>query len=303
MGRLKKTKRFRNLIIFFLLGILLVIGYIYFNRLNSVQSPLPESLLERVSVRNIENELKLDGNIFPRQTELVAIPSGYEVREIKVAEGEVIDEGQELVIIRSLSTLRNESIYSPIPGIVKQINLKESDKIASPLADAFKIQNEDFYKIKTTVNENDIAKLTIGQTVSLTVPAISEEVVEGTIAEIAEEGTIRGGAVEFDVVIEANILPEGSKYGMSANISIITASKQNVLAVPENYLIDKDGKTYVKLVQYSDLEKTAYTISDVEVTTGLETEDYTEITSGIKEFDLLLEPSFTVERSFGLFNF
>jgi hypothetical protein len=74
-----------------------------------------------------------------------------------------------------------------------------------------------------------------------------------------------------------------------------------VLAIPESYLIEKDGSNYVKLLTWQDAERKQYQIAEVEVTLGLTTDVYVEIKAGLQEGQEIVEPTFTEARNFSLF--
>lgn len=71
---------------------------------------------------------------------------------------------------------------------------------------------------------------------------------------------------------------------MTANVTIFTASKEQVLVIPLNALIFKEDKKVVRIVEGKE-------IKEVAVTTGLmNSEGEVEITSGLKENDKLFLP-------------
>jgi HlyD family secretion protein len=73
------------------------------------------------------------------------------------------------------------------------------------------------------------------------------------------------------------------KVGMTANLSITTAKKDNVLLIPNSALLPK-GAGYAVQVPSAD----GKTTTEVEVQTGLTDGTNTEITSGLKEGDTVV---------------
>ena len=70
---------------------------------------------------------------------------------------------------------------------------------------------------------------------------------------------------------------------MTANIDIETASRENVIAIPERAVISKDG---IKIVRIPDKENKDTGFKEVEVKTGVKGSDgKIEITTGLKEGD------------------
>jgi len=83
---------------------------------------------------------------------------------------------------------------------------------------------------------------------------------------------------------------------MSASVVITTATAENVLSVPESYVVEKEDKKFLKFINWTDSEKTTYEIKEEEVTTGLTTDEYVEITTGASEGDEIVEPNFEPAR-------
>jgi hypothetical protein len=91
------------------------------------------------------------------------------------------------------------------------------------------------------------------------------------------------GASAYEVDVEVTKPGVTIKDGLSANLDIVTAQKQNVLAVPiESIVTLANGKSYV------DLVGTDGTIQRTEVQTGISSTMFTEITSGLKAGDKVL---------------
>jgi len=87
------------------------------------------------------------------------------------------------------------------------------------------------------------------------------------------------------------------KVGMTANLSIITATKDGVLLVPNTALLPKGASHAVQV-----LGADGKTTTEVEVQTGLSDSTQTEITSGLKAGDkVVTNPSVARPTSGGLF--
>ena len=70
----------------------------------------------------------------------------------------------------------------------------------------------------------------------------------------------------------------GLKPGMTADITIETAKKTNVLRVPREFVEDVNGKKFVRLYHNGKTEKK-------EIKAGLEGDNFIEVISGLKEGD------------------
>jgi hypothetical protein len=101
------------------------------------------------------------------------------------------------------------------------------------------------------------------------------------------------------ITFEITIVPDDSAtpyllYGLSANLTIIEESAQNVLIVPVQAVYKQNGKQYVDIytatgkINAKDMSKY---IKQVEVTTGINNYNYIEIKSGLKEGDVIMASS------------
>jgi HlyD family secretion protein len=139
--------------------------------------------------------------------------------------------------------------------------------------------------------------LQVGQTAEIVFPAISiDNTYSGVVESVSPDSIANSSTVSYKVVVKPTEMPDSLKLGMSANVEIVTARVENVLSVPESYVVEKDDKFFLKFVEWKDDTKTAYDIVEKEVTIGLVTDEYTEIKSGAKEGDEIVEPSFEPQR-------
>ena len=118
-----------------------------------------------------------------------------------------------------------------------------------------------------------MSSLKIGQKADIKVNAFPDSKFTGTIKDISEQGIYSNGVSNFDVTISLDDL-QSVKVGMSAEATIVTASKDNVLAVPVEAIKDVKGGKYVTIpnANGSTMQKVEIGISNgkmVEVTNGL----------------------------------
>jgi hypothetical protein len=131
------------------------------------------------------------------------------------------------------------------------------------------------------LDEQDIAKVSVGQKATVKVEALGEEVFEATVTEIATRGVSSGGSSKFAVKLE---LPKGKNMldGMSATASLPMLTRENVPTVPVMALAEQGARTVV----YTALdEKTGEPANPVEVTVGLSDGKTAEILSGLEVGD------------------
>lgn len=174
-------------------------------------------------------------------------------------------------------------IHSPISGIVTKQDFKVGEITSANIAEISLISREKF-KIETNIPEADISRIKIGNTAEITLDAYGdEEIFEATVVAIDPAETILEGVATYKTTLEFSNGTEKVKSGMTANIDILSAKKENVLAIPSRAISTQNSKKIVKiLLNDMNVEST----KEIEVKTGLRSSDgLTEITEGLKEGD------------------
>ncbi|HEY3343072.1 MAG TPA: HlyD family efflux transporter periplasmic adaptor subunit, partial [Anaerolineae bacterium] len=133
--------------------------------------------------------------------------------------------------------------------------------------------------IDITVDEIDIAKVQVGQQVSVTLDALSGVELAGKVDRIASTSTTVNGVVSYAVRVVIDKTDVPLRSGMTANASIVLDKHQNVLLAP-NWAIRRD-KQSVK--SYLTVQVDSKTTREVEVKTGLRNDNFSEILSGVNE--------------------
>jgi RND family efflux transporter MFP subunit len=178
--------------------------------------------------------------------------------------------------------LNNAKIESPIDGTLLAVNIKvdEYANIASPTP-AFVVGNIQNLFAFLTVNEIDISKVKVGQTVDLTVDALTKTIA-GKIIQIDDSGTNITGIIYYKIKVS---IPDqaGLKPNMTTNGEINVDSKIAVLMLPSSAISQRLNKSYVKLAKYDD--KGVLTPQEIEVQTGINNNTTVEIVSGVNEGD------------------
>jgi len=137
------------------------------------------------------------------------------------------------------------------------------------------------FHLDVTVDEVDVAQLTSGQAVSITVDALPGALLRGHVERIAPTAMTVGGLVSYSVRLALDDGAADLRAGMSATAEIVVAEAHTVVLVP-NWAIRRDrrtGQAYASLQQGEALV-------EVPITTGLRGEAYTEVVSGVAAGDV-----------------
>jgi len=187
--------------------------------------------------------------------------------------------------------LEDYYIKSPISGIVLTKNNKAGDTINAGVGAEPLMVVVDLSKVKfdMKIDELDIAKIKIGQKVTVVADALPETTFIGKVTSIAGEGTGVNGVSSYIVQVSIDT-PGLLKPGMNVSTKTIVAEKENVLLVPAAVVQKKDGKSFVLLPADSEgKQKVVY------IQIGLNNKDYVEVTSGLKEGEAVALPTLAAE--------
>ena len=89
--------------------------------------------------------------------------------------------------------------------------------------------------------------------------------------------------MEFEAEVQVNDPNCGLRIGMNTRLTVLLEEKQDVFGVPYDAVVEKaDGSTvvYAAVEQQNSGKNTSYVVTEIPVTTGLETDFYIEISGG-----------------------
>lgn len=165
-------------------------------------------------------------------------------------------KSSEAALKEATTNLTKTTIYAPQSGIISKLNVELGERVVgtSQMAgtEMLRIANLNNMEVRVNVNENDITRVSIGDTVIIDVDAFtsSERKFKGVVYEIASSANQSGTAtsVTTDAVTEFEVkirvlresyrdLIKGKlsyplKPGMTASVEILTNRKDNILTVP-----------------------------------------------------------------------
>lgn len=126
-------------------------------------------------------------------------------------------------------------ITSPVDGVVVSRNVNVGQTIAASFqTPVLFLIAQDLTKmqVNTSVSESDIGVVNEGQRAFFAVDAYPERKFRGVVAQVRNSPQIVQNVVTYDVVVSVENADLALKPGMTANISIISAQRDNVLKVP-----------------------------------------------------------------------
>jgi RND family efflux transporter MFP subunit len=173
-------------------------------------------------------------------------------------------------------------LRAPIDGQITKIHKKPGELVSG--ADVVMNLLSPHYEIQVDIAEVDVPKIKVGNKVVVTLDAFGPDTTfTGEVAVIDPASTLIQDVVYYKVRIRLDDTAQSVKPGMTANVSVATAQKENVLFVPARTIRTRDdGSRYVRvLVGINEEER--------DVKLGLRgNEGKTEILSGVSEGEKII---------------
>ena len=140
---------------------------------------------------------------------------------------------------RAQTNLGYATITSPIDGVVLSKSVEEGQTVAASFStpELFTIaQDLTNMQVIADIDEADIGGVKTGQRVTFTVDAFPDDTFQGSVKQVRQQATTESNVVTYEVVISAPNVSLKLKPGLTANVTIFTLEKYNVLAVPAKAL-------------------------------------------------------------------
>jgi HlyD family secretion protein len=140
---------------------------------------------------------------------------------------------------KAQTNLGYATITSPIDGVVLSKSVEEGQTVAASFntPELFTIaQDLTDMRVIADIDEADIGGVKEGQRVSFTVDAYPDDKFEGQVTQVRQQATTESNVVTYEVVISAPNNDLKLKPGLTANVTIFTLEKNDVLAAPAKAL-------------------------------------------------------------------
>jgi len=197
------------------------------------------------------------------------------------------------------STLDNleKTVYNaPIDGVITSLRVEEGETalvgtMNNPGTILMTIADLSVMEVEVEVDETDVVGVKIGHTAEVRVDAFPDEPIKGTVTEVGssalEKLTVAEESKDFKVVITLEDPLENLKPGLSASADIITARKDDVLAIPISALALREKEGESTTIE-SEQEEGVYVVQEnrvrfTPVQKGIMGELKIEIISGLEE--------------------
>ncbi len=268
------------------------VAFKYYSKKRASAKPSYQTL--QVSRGSITRTVETTGEVAPLNRVEVKPSIAGRIDKLLVNEGDVVKSGQILAYMSSTDRVaildaarakgeaevakwedayKPSPIISPLSGKVILRNVVEGQTVGT--SDVVFALADDLIVV-ANVDESDIGAIREGQGADITLDAYPDRKVRASVFQILQEGTSSSNVITYKVKLRPYRVPEFFKSQMTANITVETARKTNILLLPLQAI--KEGKRG-RTVLTGDIAKPEPT----PVTTGLEDGMNAEILSGLTE--------------------
>jgi HlyD family secretion protein len=272
--------------------------------------------LEFERTKELHNKgLASDSELETAETNYLTTKASYES-----AEANVLQSKAQLREV--LETLYKTTIYSPMDGVVTQLNVELAERVLgsgfSQGTNIMTVADLSNMEAVVDVDENDVVLVSVGDTANVSVDAFGDKVFHGVVTEIGNSAKSEGfgtqeQVVNFSVKIKLIDLDPNLRPGMSCNADVETETVTDVLSVPIQSVTartdvpveedsvksegDSDENDEPKMMGRKEPKEVVFLVDGgnakmVVVETGISDDNYLEIKKGIEEGDEVVSGSY-----------
>jgi HlyD family secretion protein len=219
--------------------------------------------------------------------------SAYDQAQAQISFDQATIQQRQAALEAAQVNLDYTNIISPVDGTVVSRNVTMGQTVAASFqtptlfliaTDLTKMQ------VDANVSESDIGGIKNGDKATFTVDAFPKRVFEGRVTQVRQSPQTVQNVVTYDVVVSVPNADLALKPGLTAAIRVIVDQRSDVLRVPNQALryvpsgtaIRESDQPRVWVLRDGNPEPT-------QVVTGLDDDDYTEITQGdLKQGDKVI---------------
>ncbi len=278
-----------------------------------------DGVISKQDMETAETNLKaLEANLRSAQ-------AGIESGQQSVLAAQYSVKSMEASLKELRTNLNRTSISAPTSGVISMLNVEEGERVVGTIqmtgTELMRISNFSSMEVRVEVSENDILRVDIGDDVEIELDAYIDRKFKGKVSEIANSAAnaARNSALSTEQVTNfivkirldpdsySNLIDPNKIFplrpGMSASVEILTEVVADIAAIPIQCVTarerDLDSDKRKSEIEEEDLMEVVFlvegdTVSMVEVRTGIQDDDYIQITSGIKSGDVVVSGPYNI---------
>jgi HlyD family secretion protein len=258
-------------------------------------------------------------------TKVLNARSALENEPLQLQQLELSLSQAQLKLDSAQRALEELVLSAPVNGTVTVMNVKAGE-MASAGQSAFVLSNLATLVVDINLDETDVAQISVGQEAIVSVDAFPDAQLTGRVIDIAPVAEVQSGVVLYPVTVQLTPTELPVRAGMTTDVEIVTASKENTLIVPLRAVRSGNGQSFVlrqvaggpvgtqppgggggmgqrpgqtEVTVDASGQPIPFGFEQAEVTLGLMTETEVEIVSGLEEGDVVSVVALAAQDSGG----
>lgn len=216
-------------------------------------------------------------NLEQAKSNLAKLNAPASETDIAIQQAAVTQAEQQLK--QAQLNLEHATLQAPFAGVITQVHIVPGSSSGGA---AMTLLDRDPLHVELRLSENDVVQAALGQNVKLSIDSIGDWNVNGQVTYISPISSVSNGVVTYQVRVDFADTDPRVKVGMTSNVDIITAQKENVLLVPNSALLPQGSERVVQILDADGKTQ------DVPVQIGITDGAYTEILGGVSEGQQIL---------------
>lgn len=232
-----------------------------------------EAQLKEAKANYDRNKSLFDKGVISK-SEWDKITSAYEVAQAGKQSAYYNVQSASATVTEARDNLNRTTIYSPVDGTISKLDAELGERVVGTQqmtgTEILRVANLNNMEVEVDVNENDIVKISIGDSANIEVDAYLKKQFKGIVTSISNSASseltadqVTNFKVKVRILKESyNDLTQGKpenyspfRPGMTATVDIITKRKDNIVAVPISAVVIKSDTLAAKRDILADLER------------------------------------------------
>ncbi len=278
----------------------------------SMQAKVQMDNAQRVYNRNkklYEEKLLSQAEYENAEAQYEGAKAEYQAALKNIEGGQYSIESAEASYRESKDNLRKTNIYAPISGVVSRVSVEKGERVVGTSqfagTEIIRIANFSDIEARVDVSENDILRVSLGDTAIVEVDAYIDRKFKGIVTQIANSANMDSQISSDQITnftVQIRLLPDSYadlsqkiqfpfRPGMSCSVDIQTFKVENTLTVPIQAVtareIPDSLKANLTKAESEELQELVFVYADGKVlshrvTTGIQDESYIQILSGLE---------------------
>lgn len=238
---------------------------------------IQEEIAKRIYTAQLN--LSIGNDVLENQKVVYDLNSGFNWKSLQQYNLNL--QSATIAFYKAKRDIMNTVIVAPVDGTVVSVNLKKGailsaqDYSARP---AIRLVDTSVIRFTGMVDEIDIMKIKTGQKAKITVDAVADKVLTGTVKFISPFGTKVGQVTRFAVTIDLDRTDADLRGSLSATAEVNVYSAKNVIFVPVSMIITQVSGSIVMVIN-----PVTGQAEPRNVKLGRQSLQYAEVLEGLKE--------------------